>query len=125
MPVQHAADHESSLVHWWPHFGTTEWLQYDFPGEEQLRQARIYFFDDEATGGGCRIPRAVNIQYLENGAWRPVQLSGGVTIVKDGWTELSFEPVKTRAIRLEMTFQDGVTGGVHAFEVSSADAGGR
>jgi len=117
VPVKNAFDNESSLVHWWPHFGTAEWLQYDFPAEEQVGTARVYFFDDEATGGGCRVPKSLALKYLENGTWRPVYFPEGFKIAKDGWTELQFEPVKTRSLRLEMTFQDGVSGGVHEFEV--------
>lgn len=116
-PVKNAFDNESSLVHWWPHFGTTEWLQFDFEKEEQVGTARAYFFDDEATGGGCRIPKSLILKYLENGAWRNVYFPEGFKITKDGWTVLQFEPVKTTALRLEMTFQDGVSGGVHEWEV--------
>lgn len=117
VPVKNAFDNESSLVHWWPHFGTTEWLQFDFPADEQVGTARVYFFDDEATGGGCRMPKSLILKYLENGAWRNVYFPEGFKITKDGWTELQFEPVKTRSLRLEMTFQEGVSGGVHEWEV--------
>lgn len=116
-PVKNSADHESPLVHWWPHFGTTEWLQYDFGKAEQVGTARVYFFDDEATQGGCRVPKSWRILYLENGAWKPVYTPGSFKTAKDGWNEVQFEPVKTTALRLEMTFQDGVSGGVHEWEV--------
>jgi DUF1680 family protein len=116
-PVKNAADHESPLVHWWPHFGTTEWLQYDFGKAEQVGTARVYWFDDEATQGGCRVPKTWRILYLENGAWKPVYAAEGFKTVKDGWNEVQFEPVKTTALRLEMTFQEGVSGGVHEWEV--------
>ena len=116
-PVKNAADDESSLVHWWPHFGTTEWLQYDFKQAEQVGTAQVYFFDDAVREGGCRVPKSFRILYLENGTWKPVYAADGFKIVKDGWSEVQFEPVKTTALRLEMTFQEGVSGGVHAFEV--------
>jgi hypothetical protein len=117
MPVRNAADHESSLVHWWPHFGTEEWVQYDFPEDEQVGTARIYFFDDTATGGGCRIPLKWELKYLENGVWKSVYAPAGYTTEKDKWTELQFEPVKTRSLRLEMKFRDGVSGGIHEWEI--------
>ena len=116
-PTKNAADRESTHVHWWPKFGTSEWIQYDFPNAEQVGNARVYFFDDQATDGGCRVPKSVTIKYLENGVWRAVYFPSGVKIIKDGWTELEFEPVKTTALRLEMTFQDGVSGGVHEWQV--------
>ena len=116
-PVKNAADPESSKVHWWPHFGTTEWLQYDFGKPEQVGTARVYFFDDEATQGGCRVPKSWRILYLENGVWKPVHAPAGFKTTKDAWNEVQFEPVKTTALRLEMAFQDGVSGGVYEWEV--------
>ncbi len=112
-----SADNESTYVHWWPKFGTTDWLQYEFAKAEQVGTARIYFFDDEDSEGGCRIPLSIKIQYMDNGNWRSVHVPDGITITKDGWTEIQFEPVKTSALRLEMTFKEGVSGGVHEWEV--------
>ncbi|MBK7937227.1 MAG: glycoside hydrolase family 127 protein [Lewinellaceae bacterium] len=116
-PVKNSATDESSKVHWWPRFGTTEWLQYDFGKPEQVGTARVYWFDDEATGGGCRVPKSWRILYLENGEWKPVYAPEGFKTTKDTWNEVQFEPVKTTALRLEMQFQDGVSGGVHEWEV--------
>ena len=116
-PPPNSASSESSKVHWWPHFGTTEWLQYDFSQPEQVGTVRVYWFDDEATQGGCRLPKSWRILYLENGVWKPAYAAGGFKTMKDAWNEVRFEPVKTTALRLEITFQDGVSGGVHEWEV--------
>ncbi len=117
-------DHENPYVHWWPHFGTTEWLQYDFEKEEQISSARVYWFDDEASAGGCRIPKSWRILYLENdlndpaqGTWKPVFAPDGYHITKDGWDKVKFEPVKTMSVRLEVVLQDGMSAGVHEWEV--------
>jgi uncharacterized protein len=110
-------DHENPFVHWWPHFGTTEWVQYDFENEEQVGEARIYWFDDEASEGGCRIPKSFVIKYLENGEWKKCYSHDGWKVVKDGWSEVSFEPVKTTSLRLEFECQEGVSTGVHEWEV--------
>lgn len=110
-------DQENSFVHWWPKFATSEWLQYDFKKPEQVGTVRVYWFDDESTGGGCRVPASWRVMYQENGEWKPVYSPGGYPVTKDGWNEVQFEPVKTAALRLEMTFKDGVSGGVIEWEV--------
>lgn len=113
-----SADKETPYVHWWPKFGSTEWLQYDFKQAEQVGTARVYWFDDEATGGGCRIPKGRRILYLDaDGAWKPVYVPEPGGVVKDGWDEINFEPVKTTALRLAFDFQEGVSGGVQEWEV--------
>lgn len=110
-------DHENPFVHWWPHFGTSEWIQYDFDQEEQVGTSRVYWFDDEASEGGCRMPKSFIIKYLENGEWKNCYSHDGWKVVKDGWSEVEFEPVKTTALRLEFQCQDGVSAGVHEWEV--------
>ena len=112
-----SADEENTFVHWWPKFGTTEWLQYDFEKPEQVGAVRVYWFDDEATDGGCRVPKSWRVLYFENGAWKPVYHEIGSETTKDDWNELQFEPVRTTALRLEITGQDGVSVGVHEWVV--------
>lgn len=115
--VKNSNDQENPFVHWWPKFGSKEWLQYDFKQEEQVGTVRVYWFDDESTGGGCRVPKSWNVQYLEGGVWKNVYSPGGFPVIKDGWNEVQFEPVKTSALRLEVQLQDGVSAGVHEWEV--------
>ena len=115
-PVKNSNDH-APLVHWWPHFGTTDWFQYEFPKKEEVGTVRVFWFDDESTNGGCRIPASWKILYLENGVWRPVYAPDGYKIIKDGWTVVHFEPVKPTAIKIEMTWQQGVAGGLYECQV--------
>lgn len=114
---KHSDDHENEYVHWWPKFGSTEWLQYDFDKPEQVGTVRVYWFDDENSHGGCRVPKSWRVLYLENGQWKPAYAPAGYTVTKDAWNEVQFEPVKTTALRLEITGQDGVSVGVHEWEV--------
>ena len=83
----------------------------------EVGTVRIYWLDDEATDGGCRIPAAWQLSYLENGEWKRVYSPDKITITKDGWDTLQFESVKTSALRLEITGQEGVSVGVHEWEV--------
>ena len=51
-------DHASKYLHWWPHKGTKEWVQYDFASPGEVRAVEVYWFDD--TGNGeCRVPGVV------------------------------------------------------------------
>lgn len=110
-------DHDNPYLHWWPNFGTTEWVQYDLPTTTEVGTVKVYWFDDEAREGGCRIPASWRLLYLENDEWKPVYSHDKFTITKDGWDEVHFEPVKTTALRLEVQLQEGVSAGVHEWEV--------
>lgn len=113
----HAADGESTLVHWWPRFGTEEWLEYDLGKEETIQQAQVFWFDDEATGGGCRIPVWWKLEYLDGESWKPVAPDTSFIVRKDAWSDISFAPIQTRRLRLRMQWQPGVSGGVHEWQI--------
>jgi len=112
-----SSDKENPFVHWWPHSGTTEWLQYDFEKPETVSTVRVYWFDDEDGGGGCRIPKSWRVLYLDDGAWVPVFHDEGFPTTKDGWDEARFELVRTTALRLEIQCSEGVSAGVQEWEV--------
>jgi uncharacterized protein len=79
--------------------------------------ARVYWFDDEKIGGACRIPKSWKVLYLENGVWKPAYAPSGFPVVKVGWSEVQFELVKTTALRIELQVREGVSVGVHEWEV--------
>jgi uncharacterized protein len=110
-------DKENPFVHWWPHFGTTEWLQYDFEKPETVSTVRVYWFDDEDGGGGCRTPKSWRVLYLDKDGWIPVFHDEGFPVTKDGWDEAHFEPVRTTALRLVIQCREGMSAGVQEWEV--------
>ncbi len=110
-------DHSNPYIHWWPKFGEKVWLQFDFPQAEQVGTAKVYWFDDEDQQGGCRVPSSWSIQYLEDGQWKNAYSHTGFKVQKDAWNEVQFEPVKTTALRLVFQGKEGVSVGVHEWEV--------
>jgi hypothetical protein len=89
----------------WDHQGTTEWVQYDFPARIEARSVQVYWFQDTA---GCRVPKEWRLLYREDSAWRPVKSQEPATVAPDRYNSLSFEPVNTAGLRIELVCQ-GVT----------------
>ena len=48
-------DHDVPFYHWWPHKGTTEWIQFEWDDKHELSSVKVYWFDDTGRGG-CRSP---------------------------------------------------------------------
>jgi hypothetical protein len=95
---------------WWAHKGTTEWVQYTF-SSRRVSGSSVYWYDD--TGDGeCRIPTGWRLLYRKGDTWIPVQSSPLPATVKDGWNKVRFTPVETTALRLEVTLQEGFSGGI-------------
>ena len=101
---------------WWDKKGSTEWVQYDFPAETTVSGCSVYWFDD-APGGGCRVPAKWQVLYKDGEHWRKVEDAGESTVNKDRWNNVSFKPVKTSALRIEVRLQEGFSGGILEWKV--------
>ncbi len=111
-----SGDHELPFFHWWPHKGTTEWIQYDFPQSSEVSFVEVYWVDDTGRGE-CRVPESWKILYKTDGDWRPVYTEDEYGTEKDRFNRVIFETVKTDAIRLEIKSQPEFAGGIHEWMV--------
>ncbi len=111
-----SGEQPAALCHWWPHRGTVEWAQYTWPQPLTVTGARVYWFDDTGRGA-CRLPVRWQVEYLEDGAWKPVAAQGDYPVVLDRWCEVRFEPVTTTALRLVVALQPDWAAGVHEWQV--------
>jgi hypothetical protein len=111
-----ASDDGTGYMHWWPKKGTEEWVEYAFDTPVTVSESSVYWFDD--TGGGeCRVPASWRILYRSGSQWVPVKLSGQPGVAKDGWNTIKFPPVRTTALRLEVTLQKDFSAGVHEWKL--------
>jgi uncharacterized protein len=111
-----ASDDEASFMHWWPKKGTLEWLEYDFETPVRAAESSVYWFDD--TGGGeCRVPASWRILYKSGANWLPVKAAGGYAVAKDAWNTVTFTPVRTNALRLELQMQKDWSAGVQEWKI--------
>jgi len=103
---------------WWDHRGTTEWVDYQFPKPTQVSSSSVYWFDDTGIGQ-CRVPRSWRLMYKEGGEWKPVEAAGVYGVSPNVYNSVSFTPVTTTALRLEVQLQDGFSGGILRWRTKS------
>jgi len=113
---QDSKDASSLYLHWWPKKNTIEWVQYDFDKEYTVSECQVYWFDD-GPWGGCRIPAGWKLYYKKGDAWIPVQTKGNYSVTKDAYDHIQFEPVKTRALKLEVILPTDHSTGIHEWIV--------
>ncbi|MFY7829946.1 MAG: beta-L-arabinofuranosidase domain-containing protein [Flectobacillus sp.] len=99
--VENSNDKSANFLHWWPKKNTTEYLQYDFDQTYTVSSSSIYWLDD-SPWGGCRIPASYKIYYQKDGEWIPVKVINQSPIAKDQLNTVQFEPVTTKAIKMEV-----------------------
>jgi hypothetical protein len=108
-------DSENSFFHWWPHKGTSEWVEYAFPSESTVSQTAVYWFDDTGTGE-CRLPASWRVLYKYGEEWKPVETSDLYGIKKDQFNKITFKPVTTTGLKLEVTLQPNWSAGIQEWK---------
>jgi len=112
---KHSGDHSIPRHTFWPHKGTDEWVEAHFPEPRTVKTCDVYWYDDTGRGQ-CRVPKSWRLLYRAGKEWKPVTLTGDASFgtAKDGWNRVTFEPVETQAMRLEVQLQETVSGGILA-----------
>jgi len=95
-----------------PDVGSPAWVQYDFKQAETVSSADVFWLDDHRFS---RVPESWRILYKDGEDWKPVESRGPYPIEIDGPSRVTFTPVKTTALRLEIqpqkqVFYDGEIG---------------
>lgn len=108
-------DHSIPRMTFWDHKGFREWIEYKFDEPKTISSCKVYWFDDNGKGQ-CRIPERWRIVYETDGRWRSVDApESDYGIEKDAYNTVSFTPIKTTCIRLELKLQPDYSGGVLAW----------
>jgi DUF1680 family protein len=114
-------DHEVRRMTWWDHRGSVEWLSYRTDKPREVSAAKVYWFDDTGIGA-CRVPAEWRLLWLDGNEWKTVKLRKGehYGTELDQFNKVSFEPVTTRELRLEVKLKPGYSGGVLKWRVAEA-----
>lgn len=97
---------------WWDHKGRAEWIEYDLPSPATRASADVYWYDDSATGGGCRPPESWKLLVLEDGSWREVQGASAYGTEVDRFNHVTFAPTVAAKWRIAVQLRAGFSGGI-------------
>lgn len=101
----------------WPHKGTREWIQYEFAQPARVSAVRVSWFDDTGSGE-CRLPVSWRITYRDAAdSWQPVSNPSGYAIKKREPVRVTFDPVTTKSLRLEVELPKDFSTGLYEWEV--------
>jgi hypothetical protein len=113
---KNSGDHSNRYLHWWPHKGTREWVQYDFPKPARVDGVEVYWFDDTGVGE-CRLPKSWQLLYREGSDWKLVPNPSGFGCEGDHYNHTTFDPVLTDALRLEVQLPERFSAGIHEWRI--------
>lgn len=111
VPVD-SADSSNLQLDFWPHSGTTEWVQFQWEQAHELSRVQVYWFDDTGRGA-CRVPKSWRILYQDaDGEFQPVKNRGSYGTQKDQFNQVEFDPVTTKAVKIEIDLQKEWSAGI-------------
>ena len=107
-----SADSSNLQLDFWPHSGSTEWVQFAWDQAHDLSRIQVYWFDDTGRGA-CRVPKTWRILYQDaDGNFQPVNSRGAYGTEKDRLNVVEFDTVTTKAIKLEIDLQQESSAGI-------------
>ncbi len=93
-----------------------EWIEMTFKAPATVSRSEIYWFDDTGRGG-VRVPASWKLLYKDGDTWKPVETPDAFAVERDAWNVVTFKPVATGALRLEVVMQSGFSAGVQEWKV--------
>jgi len=78
---------------------TAAWIEYEFKSPAKVSSAHVYWFDDRRF---CRLPQSWRVLYKDGDTWKPVANLEPYLVAKDKFNSVTFGPVTTMAVRLEV-----------------------
>ncbi|TAL03941.1 MAG: glycoside hydrolase family 127 protein [Verrucomicrobia bacterium] len=101
----------------WPHKGTSEWINYEFVKPAKVSSVHVSWFDDTGTGE-CRVPVSWRVVYRDaNNQWQSVANASEYVIKKREPVRVTFDAVTTKALRLEIQLPKDFSAGIYEWEV--------
>lgn len=102
---------------WWDHRGTQEWVQYDFERPTKVSSVEVYWWDERRIQAHCRVPESWRLLYRSGDAWKPVSGVSALGAEMDRFNRVTFDPVETSALRIEVQLQPEWSGGILEWKV--------
>jgi DUF1680 family protein len=95
----HSRDESYLYYRMFPPTGNPAWIEYEFKAPTEVSSSEVYFVDDERF---CRLPQSWRILYKDGSTWKQVKNLTNYGVEKNKFNRVTFELVKSRAIRIEI-----------------------
>jgi uncharacterized protein len=108
----------SSYFDWWTGDLSFRkgWMEYAFDKPSAVSECDLYWFDDTGRGG-VRVPATWRVLYKDGSEWKPVEATSPYGAERNQYNKVTFKPVTTTGLRLEVTMQPRFSAGVQRWRV--------
>ena len=107
-------DFSSGAFAWFRQQGTKEWVQYEFATPTNVKSVAVYWLESDR---GVGLPASWKILYKDGEEWKPVENTTPYTQELDTYNRVTFKPVHTPALKLEVQLPEDESSGVLEWKV--------
>lgn len=107
--------------------GKKHWVQKNFDKETTVSSCEVFWYDESSVKGDVRLPKWWRVVYLSGKEWKEVESPSGYGVEADKFNKVTFKPVATTALRLEVQCQDEggrYAMGIYEWKIGTAPAKG-
>jgi hypothetical protein len=115
IPVS-SRDYATPRFTWVPRKGTTEWVTYRFDAPRKVSWSDVYWFSEQGTRY-CRPPASWKIYYRAGDEWKEVTGASEYGTETDQFNRVTFDPVETMQLKLEVQLQPEKSAGILEWRV--------
>ena len=102
---------------WWPVQGSAnEFVELTFEKPATVSSAGVYWFDDTGRGG-VRVPASWRLLYQSGANWVTVDTKDPYGVARNAWNTVTFPPVTTAALRIELAMQQKFSAGLQEIKI--------
>ncbi len=113
-----STDIDKSYYYFWQAEQPQQWVQYDFESPVTLSRSEVYWLQLDRYDGNYRVPAAWDLMIQDAGkCCVPVVTSDPYGLALDRYSVVSFAPVRTSAIRMNVKLQPENSAGILAWKV--------
>jgi hypothetical protein len=91
-------------------------VEYAFDKPATVSEAQVYWFE-ETSHGEVRLPASWRVLYKNRQQWKTVDARDAYGVEKDRFNTVTFTPVTTSGLRLEVTMQPESSAGLQEWRV--------
>ena len=92
-------------------------MQYDFGQQQKVSAVEVYWWDERRSNAHCRVPQSWQVLFKDGNAWKPISGASGQGTEMDRYNRVTFPPVYTSTLSLEVQLQPEWSGGILEWRV--------
>ena len=98
--------------------GSVEWVEYDFASPQKVSSVEVYWAQEENPDAPIKLPKSWRVLYRDGDDWKLVSTTKGYPVLADQYSEATFAPVTTLALRIEAQLDSDTTAGIYEWRLN-------